>query len=640
MSGTGHPVNYRADIDGLRAIAVLGVLFYHAGLGFSGGFVGVDVFFVISGFLIIRLIDKGLREERFSILDFWERRIRRIFPALFVVVVATLAVGWIVSLPGDYRDLGTSALMLQLFASNVFFWRNTGGYFDADAELLPLLHTWSLSVEEQFYVVIPLLLWLGWRMGKGRTLPWIILAVTILSFLWLVLLSTSDRSAFYLLPTRAWEMGVGGLLVFAPALTSSAWKSLLSAGGVLAILWSFIFLDRTTPFPGFVTAIPVLGAAGIILGGKGVHPGWMQRILSVRGLVFVGLISYSLYLWHWPLLAFCSYLEVASEPWFKAALLLVSLGLATLSWKYVEQPARRLGLSKSRWWVFGSAGVLASLVLGSSLLIRSSNGVPGRFSEEVLQVAVKGPHFALNMNSADVPKRIAHLGDDGLEPSFLVWGDSHAMAMIPAFEVLCSESGIAGQAILRHSARPMVNWTSRKGFDPAFDDSVMSYLRTEEARKSLRWVVLISRWWSVVHAESHLNEMKPALQLEETIRELKELSYRVVIVKQVPQWTREVMPTKKALEFDFSELSWRLRTPLMSRVEVEDLFAKQNRMIEEVSSRFEEVRVLDPVPYYCREDGTVEFNDGAHGLWMDRDHLSENGALRLTGLISFLGNQP
>jgi len=256
-------MNYRPDIDGLRAVAVLPVVFYHAGVaGFTGGFVGVDIFFVISGFLITSIIAPEVKEGRFSILRFYERRARRILPALFAVILASLVAGWFILVPADYDKMGQSIVSALLFVSNMWFWRNSGDYFGGATDYLPMLHTWSLAVEEQFYIFFPLLLMALHRIGRRLLLPAIL--VLVLGSLVLAAWATHrmPSASFYLLPTRIWELGVGSLLALG-LVRAEAPRALREAAGglgLVAVLAPVFLYDSQTPFPGLAALPPVLGA--------------------------------------------------------------------------------------------------------------------------------------------------------------------------------------------------------------------------------------------------------------------------------------------------------------------------------------------------------------------------------------------
>jgi peptidoglycan/LPS O-acetylase OafA/YrhL len=338
--GRSRPaLGYRADIDGLRAVAVVPVLLFHAGFpAFGGGFVGVDVFLVISGYLITANILGHSDGGRFSVIDFYARRIRRIFPALFAMLLGTAAIGLLVLLPGDLADLGREVSAATAFASNVLYWRETG-YFEATAGQKLLLHTWSLAVEEQFYVAFPLLMYLAARADISRVL--VIAGALALSFalaLWGV--RHEPAATFYLAPTRAWELLLGALLAAGaiPAPARRRVRDGLSLLGLGLIAWGVLAFSPRTPFPGASALVPCLGAALVIHAGAGGRS-LGGRLLGSPATVFVGLISYSLYLWHWPLLVLAKYYAVRELTGAEVlAVLLLSVLVATVSWRFVERP--------------------------------------------------------------------------------------------------------------------------------------------------------------------------------------------------------------------------------------------------------------------------------------------------------------
>lgn len=363
---------YRREIDGLRALAVLPVILFHAGIApFSGGYVGVDIFFVISGYLITSILIGDLRARQFSILRFYERRARRILPALIVMMAVCLPLAWALLLPEAFRDFSQSLVAVTLFASNVLFWLESG-YFAPAAELKPLLHTWSLAVEEQYYIVVPLILWAFWRRGEAR-LAWALALLAALSLavcLWLA--PRAPSANFYLLPSRAWELLAGSLCAFA---LRDGWrpKSELGAlAGLGLIVAAVVGFDADTPFPSLWTLLPVGGTALIILCAQ---PGTrVAGLLSLPALVGVGLISYSAYLWHQPLFAFARAWTIF-EPSTAAMLALsgLALGLGWLSWRFVEQPFRRPAGGTGQPWLasrralFGTAAAASALTLAVGL---------------------------------------------------------------------------------------------------------------------------------------------------------------------------------------------------------------------------------------------------------------------------------
>ncbi|PHQ61093.1 MAG: acyltransferase, partial [Sphingobium sp.] len=333
-------MRYRRDIDGLRAVAILPVLLFHAHVpGFSGGYVGVDIFFVISGFLITGIIAREVDEGRFSLVHFYERRFRRIIPALALMILVTLGCAAWLYLPGDLDGVPKSALAATLFASNLWFFTDTG-YFAGGADVKPLLHTWSLAVEEQYYIGFPILLMLLARYApRWRAVVLTMIAAGSLA-LAIILQRDTSGFTFYLLPTRAWELFAGGLLALGvlPAINRRWISELVAWGGLLAIALAVTFYDRDTIFPGLTALPPVLGAAALIHASPGTSVG---RLLSLPILVGIGLLSYSLYLWHWPLIVFTEY--ATDAPLSGAIRLIVmaaALLAAALSWRFVERPFR------------------------------------------------------------------------------------------------------------------------------------------------------------------------------------------------------------------------------------------------------------------------------------------------------------
>ncbi len=298
-------LNYRADIDGLRALAILPVVLFHAGVpSVSGGFVGVDVFFVISGFLITSLIQREIAENRFSYLSFWERRARKLLAPIVAVTVITLLVGWFMLMPEDLRYLGQSVAGIALFGSNLVFWKKSG-YFAAEDETIPLLHSWSLAVEEQYYLVFPALLFLLARTRPQTRSLWILAIAVIslgLSAFWTRI---SPDSAYYLLPSRGFELMIGALLALNPpkSVRGRFTADLMAAAGMTMIIATIIVFDETTPFPRFAALIPCLGTALLIRAGAP-EGSVSARVLSLPPIVEVGKLSYSLYLWHWPIIVF------------------------------------------------------------------------------------------------------------------------------------------------------------------------------------------------------------------------------------------------------------------------------------------------------------------------------------------------
>ena len=379
-------MDYRREIDGLRALAVLPVILFHAGFEtFSGGFVGVDVFFVISGYLITTIILAELEQGKFSIVNFYERRARRILPALFLVMLVCIPFAWFWLLPSDMKDFSQSLVAVSVFASNILFWRESG-YFDTAAELKPLLHTWSLAVEEQYYVLFPLFLMLFWRLGKRSIL-------VMLGLVFVASLAVAEwaayakpAAAFYLLPTRGWELLIGAFAAFylSKANRKEFGKAVGEIGGwlgVALILYAVFSYSKATPFPGLYALVPTLGTVLVILFAT--QQTTVGRFVGNKAFVGVGLISYSAYLWHQPLFAFARHRSL-TEPSHTVFLVLsvLALALAYLSWRYVEAPFRKRG-NVSRGLIFSLGFVFTSLFIAIGYFGHVKNGFESRF-ERVL----------------------------------------------------------------------------------------------------------------------------------------------------------------------------------------------------------------------------------------------------------------
>jgi peptidoglycan/LPS O-acetylase OafA/YrhL len=366
---------YRRDIDGLRAVAVLPVILSHAGLPyFSGGFVGVDVFFVISGYLITGILLGEMQAGTYSLRRFYERRARRIMPALLLVILVTLPVATFLMLPEFRQNFGQSVVATLLFANNILL-AITSGYWDLESGFKPLLHTWSLGVEEQFYILFPLLLAATWRFGQR----WQLGAIAIIGAVSFGLAEhgwrTSPAVSFYLPTTRAWELMVGCAVAFVQK-RERPWDGLLSALGLAAIVASVVVYGEGIPSPSAYMVLPVSGAAAVIVFSR---PGLVAyRVLSTRLLVGIGLVSYSAYLWHQPLIALARVASLQPPPqWVMIALALASLGLAWVSWRLVEIPFRsraRVSSAAVAW----SVGGVSALLLAAGLMLHFGKGFPER----------------------------------------------------------------------------------------------------------------------------------------------------------------------------------------------------------------------------------------------------------------------
>jgi peptidoglycan/LPS O-acetylase OafA/YrhL len=448
------PGRYRPDIDGLRAISVLSVMAYHVGTNrVPGGYIGVDVFFVISGYLITSMIFGELRSGKFTIAGFYERRIRRILPALAVMLAVSAAVGALVMYPGTYVSFAKTLTAADLSFSNVYFWL-TAGYFTQQSDTIPLLHTWSLGAEEQYYLAFPLILAAVYRYWP-RFLVGAIVCIAVVSFIGSegeVFLHLSG--AFYLLHSRAWELLLGALIALNafPNLNDRRARNVEGLVGIALVLGSVLVLSRETPFPG-LAALPACVGAGLIIRSGAQGDTFTARLLSLRGVAFVGLISYSLYLWHWPIIVFFKdYLGVSAfSKLQKAEVFVLSFAFAVLSWWFVERPCRRAHVPRAT--VFAVAGLVCAAIALIAAAIVAYDGFPNRFSSEVARISAytqydntpvfrKGTCFITSDFGYEQFDKATCMHKDAHRPNILVAGDSHAAALWPGFSKVLTRANV------------------------------------------------------------------------------------------------------------------------------------------------------------------------------------------------------
>jgi len=650
-----RPVSYRADIDGLRAIAVLSVVLYHVGVpGFQGGFVGVDVFFVISGYLIASLIDGEIAQHDFSLLRFYERRIRRIFPALFAVIAVCAFMAWIFLMPQEFKHFARSMKAAALFTSNIQFEKESG-YFDIGAQMKPLLHTWSLAVEEQFYIVFPLLLMAVSRFGRRRTIVVfsVLFIASLAASVWGVF--RSPTPAFFLSQFRAWELLVGVLLAFkvAPPPSRPFTRQTLAALGVGLIAMAVFTFSECTPFPGLAALLPCLGAGLVIHAHAG--DGLVGRALQTPALVFIGLISYSLYLWHWPLIVFTPYLtghqlSVAQG----SAIVVGSTVLAALSWYFIEKPFRGHAGNVGRRPLFASAAfaMAAAVVFGSYVL--TERGMPARLPAAVQTVYAAtydiGPFYRpacfIDTNGdsgptlADVRSgKLCGLGTkEGAGPAFLVWGDSHAATMAPAIDVAAAEAGVSGRIAAHASCPPLPDVQLPGRIQTERCREFNATVRELIASRHIPLVFLVAYWPKYVHdselphqgiffdastAPPVADKSAPIVHaFDRLMADLKRQGTKVVLVMDVPEMGRYV-PEAVARAM-LTGASTDIAPPW-------DYIAKRQALSRTLLTNFAAnygASIVDPLSALCSNGHCNAVRDGMP-LYQDADHLAAAAARSL-----------
>ena len=622
-------LQYRDDIDGLRAIAVLAVVFYHVFPEFvGGGFVGVDIFFVISGYLISSIILNGVMQEKFSFKTFYARRIKRIFPALIIVLTVCLLLGWFFLLPDEYAEVSKHVLGGSGFISNILLWTESG-YFDKAAELKPLLHLWSLGIEEQFYIAWPLILYLGWK--KRINLFFLTGIMALMSFFLNIYLVQNDQAAAFYSPlSRFWELLVGVMLALSSLIKNEKLQALnevelfqnaKSLLGACFIGYAVACLDKNASFPGWWALLPTIGA--FLLISSGPNALFNRILLSNRLVVFVGLISYPLYLWHWPLL---SYARITSEfiPTTTARIQLVVLSffLAHLTYKLVEKPIRFTFVFKKITPVLSAAMVLVAI---AGLTCLAMDGISCRFSQLFQAYVTYQYDFRTdtranlcwldNKMSFDGYKDYCVDERDKKKPLLMVWGDSHAACLFPGFKAILGDNYRMAQ-FTRDGCPPVLGL--------GYENCINSNFQILEKIKTIQpdTVILFAVWNNYLD----VNDSGPVLRkIEDTVKELKDAGVsRIILIGPAPQWL-DALPRnllRQAINNGFKSIPKRT-------------YFKSIPLVKDVDSILAgELRSSKSVTYFsayqamCDTSGCLTtVNGGADGLtsW-DYGHLTTPGA--------------
>lgn len=651
---------YRHEIDGLRAIAVLSVVLYHGSAELvPGGFVGVDIFFVLSGYLITRILMQDAKSGGISIAKFYARRIQRIFPALFFMLAGVCGVGWFLFLPDTYVQTAESMTAAVLWVANWYFLSELD-YFSPAAEKHPLLHLWSLSVEEQFYVVFPLVLMGGIRFFPKRLFV-VCLAALVFSFVasCVFVLGNKEKFAFYATHLRAWELLAGALLaIHVPksriATSASGLCALLGVGLLVAAIFGYSSL---TPFPGVAALAPIVGTVLLLVSTRNRPQGLETRVLSWAPLRAIGLVSYSWYLWHWPVLVIVRHLSITEPPHaYLLAAALLSIVPAILSWRFVERPFRTPRVKSGGTTKPIAVGISISAVFCAfAVSVMQTSGFENRLPETAW-IALKASKdiSAVEKCHADyrvawsVKARTCRLGpvDQSDNPTFLVWGDSHAQAMSPAFDRAAELMGTNGILVARGGCPPLIGINqNRQGFHDCAEtfDGILGALKRNP---DLTHVFLVARWAIYATGTRYLREvgapvtiidrdrlddtLRPNSEvfnrgLDRTLTKLSALGVQVYFVAQVPEAEGSV-PHAQARSI------WN-NTPFTLDPLRSDYDARQVTVNRALMSAATPIRKIELWPLMCDEVVCPLVRNGVP-IYRDGNHLTQKASLALAPAIA------
>lgn len=664
-STSSHP-KYRLDIDGLRAIAVLAVVIFHAFPDWlKGGFIGVDIFFVLSGFLISTIIFNNLEQDKFSFIDFYSRRIKRIFPSLLLVLVVCLVFGWFALLPDEYKQLSKHTVAGVSFVSNLVLWSESG-YFDISGNVKPLLHLWSLGVEEQFYIIWPFLLWFAWR--RKLNLFIVTISIALASFIFNnYQVKLNPVAAFYSPEMRFWELLSGSLLawvmIYKPNLfelildkfykslffcsfnaaskTSQYIKNLFSLAGLLLIAFGFWAITETTVYPGKWALVPVMGSVLLIAVGPNA---WINKnILSNKIMVGFGLISYPLYLWHWPLLAFARIIQNGT-PSYTARIIIVltSILLAWLTYKFIELPIRFGKHSKTKIIVLVASMFTLGFISLSLYFFKASTDI------NTTQLSYKFPQTEGCSNKYPYAKSTCYESEHKYAKTIVIIGDSHAQALTYGFKSIFDNNNLKYNVLSvgKGGCHPFLNTNTvsfiKKSYDcdtiitPAIYDAVN--------RKDVEWVILVGRhawrysgkYYGELEKESKL---KPStfsynsgtlntqistevfkLGLIDTINSISKNRKKLIFVHQLPE-----------LGFDPRQCLGRFSQFKSTLCDLDINVVNQRlnpykETANKILENKENIYQYDPIHFVCSKKKCKPFIENGFLFYQDDDHMSKIGS--------------
>ena len=616
---TVHRQAYIPEMDGLRALAVLSVVIYHAFPGFlPGGFVGVDIFLVISGYLITRLLHTEWQATgALDICAFYARRARRILPMLVTVVLCTLVAVWLLLDSDALHETAASAAAALLFAANAYFQATTGGYFDPATERLALLHLWSLGVEEQFYLLWPLMLALLLRTRPGRIVPVVLVAAIASAVLAVAMCIISPHAAFYLMPTRFWELAAGGLIALGAGNPRQRNRGASAAGAGLALMLVAI-VAPTQGFAAVNVALAALGATVLIRAlHQGSSLGMVGQVLRSRPALLLGLISYSLYLWHWPLLAIARAMHTGPVPAAAlAGLCVAAVVVAWLGYHLIETPLRRPDPAISHRRLVTTSLLMCASLSGMSWATASLVEPPPTLATHSLSEVVlwdrprdpHGCHFNAINKLDPFPKRGCERPDD--KPSVIIWGDSHAWAMGPFAQELASREGMPWMDLTRDAcppavgyevnrARPLESDTCRK-----FNDLAFAQIRKADV------LIMTARWDGYAYRDELLQHVAS------TVAAASGIARRVLLMGPSPTLKDRVPRCIQADDLPACSLP---------RSQFDAQTRKISAALAAVASRHDNVVYVDRADYFCTPFSCDAMRDG-FGLYWDAHHATSTAA--------------
>lgn len=604
---------YRPEIDGLRAVAVVAVIIFHLKPTFlSGGFLGVDVFFVISGFLITSIIQKSLSEKSFSLRQFWMRRVHRIYPALMVMVAVVAILGNFILINPERQALVSQSFGAVASFANILLWKTTSGYWAPSSEDIVLLHTWSLSLEEQFYIVFPLFLLILHTCAK-RWIPLAVLLLAVCSLIICVYTTPSDRSAaFYLLHTRMWELLIGSLLAVMPwpaeSLAKTRSRSFLALFGIFLVLVSFVCLANDERFPGLYPLLPCIGTAIVLVCGRG--GGIAHAFLTLSFIRYLGIISYSLYLWHWPVIAFSRYVSPYENI---PVLLLIMLALASISYHYVEVPFRR-GFAGSPKLLLAMP-VLIALCLSPIQFLPSSPGIPAQISDLESKAARTRAWEYEATELIRAGKLGVVAGNANQPPSIILIGSSHARVLSPPLAAFAKETNQT--ALIMATSGIGITSISPTGERP--DAKLINALRFSQFKSLQPKITIVAGMWTSETSQAYFRkEFRKKLTL------ISEISDYVIVVSQVPMFLLPEGYTRSLPKYLLAVTRSGLSLNLAPTRDV----AKANAVVRAIVDELDLPSVIYINIYndLMTANGFIKFSHDGQVLYSDSHHVNDRGA--------------